>query len=93
MLIWDPIITHQRSTKQKKLRSHPHQPATPGSFAEMSTSLIMVVIVAYFGLLFIISHFTSRNAGNSAFFLGERRSPWYVVAFGMIGASLNVLTP
>ena len=58
----------------------------------MSSTLIISVIAAYFGLLFIISYFTSRNAGNSAFFLGERRSPWYVVAFGMIGASLSGVT-
>ena len=43
-------------------------------------------------LLLGISWFTSRKAGNEAFFLGERRSPWYVVAFGMIGASLSGVT-
>lgn len=58
----------------------------------MSSALIIGVIAAYFGLLFIISYFTSKNAGNSAFFLGERKSPWYVVAFGMIGASLSGVT-
>src|SRR5688500_15858340 len=58
----------------------------------MSTTLIVGVIAAYFGLLFIIAHFTSKNAGNSAFFLGERKSPWYVIAFGMIGASLSGVT-
>ncbi len=58
----------------------------------LSPSLIIAVIAAYFGLLFIISYLTSRKAGNSAFFLGDRRSPWYIVAFGMIGASLSGVT-
>ena len=58
----------------------------------MSSFSIILMIAAYFALLFVISYFTSRNAGNSAFFLGERRSPWYIVAFGMIGASLSGVT-
>ena len=58
----------------------------------MSYGLIISVIAAYFGLLFVISYFTSKGAGNSAFFLGERKSPWYVIAFGMIGASLSGVT-
>lgn len=58
----------------------------------MSPALVLSVILAYFGLLYLISVATSRGAGNSAFFLGERRSPWYVVAFGMIGASLSGVT-
>jgi Na+/proline symporter len=58
----------------------------------MSPLLVLSVIVAYFVLLYGISVVTSRGAGNSAFFLGERRSPWYIVAFGMIGASLSGVT-
>jgi SSS family transporter len=58
----------------------------------MSPLLVLSVIVAYFALLYGISVVTSRGAGNSAFFLGERRSPWYIVAFGMIGASLSGVT-
>jgi Na+/proline symporter len=58
----------------------------------LSATLIISVILAYFLLLLGISWFTSRKAGNEAFFLGERRSPWYVVAFGMIGASLSGVT-
>jgi hypothetical protein len=42
----------------------------------MSPVLILVVIAAYFGLLYGISVVTSRGAGNEAFFTGERRSPW-----------------
>ncbi len=58
----------------------------------MPAWLVLLVIAAYFGLLYLISVATSRGAGNSAFFLGERRSPWPVVAFGMIGASLSGVT-
>lgn len=58
----------------------------------MSPALVLVVITAYFALLYAISVVTSRGAGNSAFFLGERKSPWYIVAFGMIGASLSGVT-
>ena len=39
-----------------------------------------------------ISRLTSRQSGNSAFFSGEHRSPWYMVAFGMIGASISGVT-
>jgi Na+/proline symporter len=58
----------------------------------MPASLVLAVILAYFGLLYGISVITSRGAGNSAFFLGERKSPWFVIAFGMIGASLSGVT-
>ncbi|MBL7963255.1 MAG: sodium:solute symporter [Flavobacteriales bacterium] len=58
----------------------------------MSPFLVLTIILAYFGLLYAVSLITSRGAGNSAFFLGERKSPWYVVAFGMIGASLSGVT-
>ena len=52
----------------------------------------MAVLASYFLLLTLIARLTSRGAGNEAFFIGERRSPWYVVAFGMIGASLSGVT-
>ncbi len=58
----------------------------------MTPLLTLSVIAAYFALLFAISVVTSRGAGNEAFFVGERRSPWYIVAFGMIGASLSGVT-
>ena len=57
----------------------------------MSPILIVVVVVLYFLVLMTISHFTSENS-NSGFFMGNRQSPWYVVAFGMIGASLSGVT-
>ncbi|MCD7898531.1 MAG: sodium:solute symporter [Bacteroides sp.] len=51
---------------------------------------ILIILAAYFGLLIIISFFISRrNSDNQAFFLGNKKSPWYVVAFGMIGSSIS----
>jgi Na+/proline symporter len=58
----------------------------------MSPYLVAGIIGGYFLLLIIISHYTSKNATNDAFFTGNRQSPWFVVAFGMIGASLSGVT-
>lgn len=58
----------------------------------MSPELIITIIVIYFAALLLISYFTGRKADNASFFLGNRRSPWYIVAFGMIGASLSGVT-
>lgn len=58
----------------------------------MGATLIITVIVVYFAVLMGISYLTSRRATNESFFLGERKSPWYLVSFGMIGASLSGVT-
>ncbi len=58
----------------------------------MSPYLVIFIIAVYFLVLISISYFTSRNANNESFFLGNRRSPWYIVAFGMISASLSGVT-
>ncbi|MBN2697355.1 MAG: sodium:solute symporter [Bacteroidales bacterium] len=58
----------------------------------MSSTLIVIIIASYFVLLLIISLISGRNADNEAFFLGNRRSPWYIVAFGMIGATISGVT-
>ncbi len=58
----------------------------------MNPTQIILLIAAYFGLLILISYFTGKKSGNDAFFTGNRQSPWYVVAFGMIGASLSGVT-
>lgn len=58
----------------------------------MNSTAIVIVLVVYFGLLYFISRATGKNDGNDAFFVGERQSPWYLVAFGMIGASLSGVT-
>lgn len=54
--------------------------------------IIVTVLLAYFALLILISYFTSRKADSATFFTGNRQSPWYLVAFGMIGASLSGVT-
>jgi len=54
--------------------------------------LITATILIYFLCLFAISRITVGRGGNSAFFSGNRRSPWYMVAFGMIGASISGVT-
>lgn len=53
---------------------------------------ILLLIAAYFGLLIFISFLTGKEDSNEAFFKAKRQSPWYVVAFGMIGASLSGVT-
>ena len=58
----------------------------------MSATLILLLIAAYFSLLLVVSFFTSKDNSNDAFFIGNKKSPWYVVAFGMIGASLSGVT-
>jgi SSS family transporter len=58
----------------------------------LAPGLIIVFIVAYFSLLILISYFTSKKAGNDDFFLAGKQSPWYIVAFGMVGASLSGVT-
>lgn len=58
----------------------------------MKAKNILILIVGYFLLLLLISYFTGKNDSNSDFFKGGRQSPWFVVAFGMIGASLSGVT-
>ena len=58
----------------------------------MTPLLIISVLVGYFALLIFISKMTSADDGNQSFFVGKKQSPWYVVAFGMIGASLSGVT-
>ncbi len=58
----------------------------------MSASLLLIVVLLYFALLMGITYLTSRDDSNAAFFKGNRESPWFVVAFGMIGASLSGVT-
>ena len=53
---------------------------------------ILLLIAGYFGVLILISHLTSRGGSNDEFFKANRQSPWYLVAFGMIGASLSGVT-
>jgi SSS family transporter len=58
----------------------------------MSPALILACVGGYFAFLLLIAWVTSRRAGNAAYFLGNRASPWYIVAFGLIGDSLSGVT-
>lgn len=59
---------------------------------QLNPSIILIIIAAYFVVLIAISYFTGKKSDNENFFLAGRQSPWYVVAFGMIGASLSGVT-
>lgn len=54
--------------------------------------LIIVTILAYFGILLVFSRLTARRSDNDTFYRANRRSPWYMVAFGMVGASISGIT-
>lgn len=58
----------------------------------MTPLLVFGVIAIYFLILLGISHFTSGEGDNSTFFTANRSSPWYLVAYGMVGASLSGVT-
>ena len=58
----------------------------------MSPALILASVGGYFLFLLLIAWWTSRNATNAAYFLGNKASPWYAVAFGLIGDSLSGVT-
>jgi len=59
----------------------------------MNGFFILTLILLYFGILYVISYFISKkHSENAAFFLGNRKSPWYIVAFGTIGSSMSGIT-
>jgi Na+/proline symporter len=58
----------------------------------MTPALMIFVITIYFLVLLGISWYTARNTTNKGFFIGDKSSPWYIVAFGMIGTSLSGVT-
>lgn len=58
----------------------------------MSPLSVIITIAAYFLVLFIVSYIAGRKADNEGFFVGNRKSSWYVVAFAMIGSSISGVT-
>ena len=58
----------------------------------MSPTTIIGIVSLYFLVLIIISYLTGKEDSNSAFFRANKSAPWYLVAFGMIGASLSGVT-
>ncbi len=65
---------------------------TERSFVAMSPSLLLTIVFGYFLLLLGIAWYTGRGAGEQAFYSGEKKSLWWIVAFGMIGTSLSGVT-
>lgn len=58
----------------------------------MKPIYILSLIAIYFCILLVIAYFTGKNDNNDTFFKANKKSPWYIVAFGMIGASLSGVT-
>ncbi len=58
----------------------------------MNPTIALVILIAYFGMLITVSYYTSRGADTNTFFTANRQSPWYLVAFAMIGTSLSGVT-
>ena len=58
----------------------------------MQANIILISFLVYTAILLAVSHITSRKANNDSFFKANNQSPWYIVAYGMIGASLSGVT-
>jgi Na+/proline symporter len=58
----------------------------------LSPTILLIIFLAYTLVLFFITWVTSKKANNESFYIGNKSSPWYVVAYGMIGASLSGVT-
>ncbi len=58
----------------------------------MSPALILGIFLIYTSILFTVTWMTARKADSQSFYIGNRKSPWFVVAYGMIGASLSGVT-
>jgi Na+/proline symporter len=58
----------------------------------MTPGLVLFILIVYFSVLILISIITSKGADTHTFFTANRQSPWYLVAFGMIGSSLSGVT-
>jgi len=59
---------------------------------ELSPAILLTIVAGYFVILMVVSWITGRGAGNNEFFIAGRKSPWLIVAIGMIGASLSGVT-
>jgi Na+/proline symporter len=58
----------------------------------VSAIAILICLILYFIALMIVSYITSRSSSNESFFLANRKSSWYLIAFGMIGSSISGVT-
>ncbi len=58
----------------------------------MTPLIVLTTILGYFALLYLLSFFTSRKTDSMTFFTAGRKSPWYLVAYGMLGVSISGIT-
>jgi len=58
----------------------------------MSPLLLFIIILVYFSILMVISQIASRHIHDTTFFDGDRASPWFLVAFGMIGSGISAVS-
>ena len=58
----------------------------------MTPLSVIITIAAYFAILFTVSYIAGRKADNAGFFVGNRKSSWYVVAFAMVGSAISGVT-
>ena len=58
----------------------------------MEPLTLLFIFIAYFMLLLLLSYFVGRNSKSTSFYNGDRKSPWFIVAFGMVGATLSGVT-
>lgn len=58
----------------------------------MTTSYVLFILTAYFGILFLISRMSVKKADSSTFFIANRNAPWPLVAYGMIGVAISGIT-
>ncbi len=65
---------------------------SPMDSAGISPNVILAIVAGYFALLLLLAWLTSRNSSTDDFFINRHKSPWYLVAFGMIGSSLSGVT-
>jgi Na+/proline symporter len=59
---------------------------------KIEAMIVLATVLAYFAVLLIISRWTGRRADNATFYRANGRAPWYMVAFGMVGASISGVT-
>lgn len=60
--------------------------------AHLTPALVLIVLLLYFAMLLGVAWYTGRNVGNEGFFLANRKVPWWVVAYAMIGTSISGVT-
>ncbi len=58
----------------------------------MTPGILLSCFIGYTLLLFVVTYITARRTTNAGFYIGNKSSPWFIVAYGMIGASLSGVT-